>query len=92
MTRLNPINDQSYQPAKTGNPINPEITLGEEVCLRLKSIYFSHVHWAECVNEVANMFTKLKKIGRIYHPDLKNDELIKCFRKWTNEDIKEALT
>lgn len=64
---------------------------GEEVCEKLKMMYFAEIPWPECYMAIAGILTQLKKVIRVYYPQQDEVENMRKLRKFTADDIKEAL-
>jgi hypothetical protein len=62
------------------------IDTGAEVCKAIKRC-FPQLTWMQ----VADKFTKLKNVCRVYHPGLQDIPLIRELLNYTDQDIKDAL-
>ena len=67
------------------------ITLGENTCSLIKSIYFTEIPWGDCYRLVGAKFTELKKIMRKLSPNMPEIDLLKIINTFTSEDIRETF-
>ena len=68
-----------------------EITLGENICQKLKEIYFKDIEWSKCYLEVAKKLTTVKQKMRKLHNTTDTLAVLKLLQKFTPEDLKEVL-
>lgn len=71
-----------------------ETILGENICKKIKYIYFHGYRWEDCNKQVAFKFSMLKKSLRYFYSidsTENNIELLKKVMTFTNEDIKQAI-
>ena len=69
----------------------PEITLGENICIKLKEIYFKDIPWVECYREVAKKLSELKVIGKKFYVDKNIIEVLTELNKYSHQDIIDAF-
>ena len=67
------------------------ITLGSQVCAKLRTIYFSNEKWVVCYRSVADLFGNLKHEARKFYPDKNEVELLQELTKYSTNDITDAL-
>lgn len=68
-----------------------EINLGAIVCKKIKSIYFADKEWVDCHRLVAQKFSEFKKKMRAFYTDKTEIELLDEIRKYSDDDIRDAL-
>jgi hypothetical protein len=66
-----------------------EITLGETVCEKLRSIYHPSVPWVECHNSVSQRYGALKAKARKLYVDKSEIEVLMELAKYSEADIKD---
>ena len=71
-------------------PKTTEVDLGTIICKNLKEIYFSEKKWPECYMQIAQKFTKLKRIMRKFYSDDKEIDVLRRLRSFSEADIEEA--
>lgn len=76
---------------KNGTPIDPEVLLGEEICTKLKNIYFKDTPFAQCVMKISLKFTELKQKAQKFFVGVNEVEMLQQLRAFTEEDIKEMM-
>lgn len=69
----------------------PEITLGESVCEKIRTIYFNGSHWTDCHKEVAKLYNQIKNSARSFYTDKSEYEILVELNRYSFEDIKDAL-
>jgi hypothetical protein len=93
MTLSNPLG-LKHKPKEGFSVTEPrlnEITLGEEICEKLRNIYFPEKKNQEVYKHLARGLATMKTIASVYYPDLPLVERLKKIRSWTEDDIKEAV-
>ena len=65
------------------------MNLGQTVCEKLKAIYHIDTHWSKCYQDVAERFTKLKRIARKFYADKSELEMLKEIARYPENDIKD---
>jgi len=79
--------DNKKEKVKNSNPsVERMIDEGSKVCKILKEIY-PHLNWYQ----IADVFTKLKKICRVYYHKMNDLELIKMLIGYSKDELKHTL-
>lgn len=68
-----------------------EITVGEMICEKLYSLYFSTTPWAVCYALVAKKFSALKIIARKFYSDKSEIDMLIELNKYSIDDIADAF-
>jgi hypothetical protein len=69
----------------------PEITLGEPICEKIKQLYYNDRPWIECYKDVAKIFTELKRRAHLFYVDKNRVEVLKELSKYCHQDIKDVF-
>ena len=77
---------EKHKPSSSNLDISRIIDEGAKVCGKLKEIY-PDLDWYQ----IADKFTKLKKVYRTYYPKLKELEMIENLSKLSINEIKETI-
>lgn len=91
MTKTAPLGNRPYEPKPSGKTVMPEITLGEEICDRLRRIYHPSAEKAQSYKAIAKLYSEIRRVAKIYYPELTDVERLKQIRGWSDNDIQEAL-
>ncbi len=71
--------------------IYPEITLGENICRKLKEMYFSDKSWPECYKDVAKKLSELKTKMKQFYNVPSNEQALKILQTFSEKDIQEVF-
>ncbi len=88
-TTLGTINQINHTEINRMEARYQEITIGEQICKKLKDIHFNDVPWSECYKDVAEKFSALKVIARKFYANKDELEMLKELAKYSIMDIKE---
>jgi hypothetical protein len=79
----------------------PEITLGEQICIKIKNIYYRDICWSKCYRDVSNKFDQLKRVARKFYSvehktarfyaNKEELEMLKKLSRYSEEAIKDAF-
>lgn len=69
---------------------NEQVVLGEQVCIKLKQIYWPDKTWDESYRDVAGKLTLLKQKARLLLKHMDEVEMLKTLRGFGHDDIKEV--
>jgi hypothetical protein len=70
---------------------NEQVALGEQICVKLKHIYYPETTGFDSYRAVAEKLTELKKKARLVLTHMTEVEILKQLRNFTTEDIKELM-
>jgi len=68
-----------------------EITLGENVCEKIKDIYYPNEDWSKVLNEVAKKYYKLKILIQVSMKQQNEIEVLKLINYMDDNDIRDYL-
>lgn len=71
--------------------VQREIMLGENVCVKIKNIYFKELPWANCYKDVAHKFSMLKSVACKFYPEKNKIDILLEICKYNEQDIIDAL-
>jgi hypothetical protein len=69
-----------------------EITLGEDICRKLKGLYFADIPWIDCHQDVAKKFSALKVVARRFYVGLTETQMLEELARYQNQDIADAYS
>lgn len=68
-----------------------QVALGEQICIKLKQLYYPEATNFDSYRSVAGKLTELKKKARLVLTHMTEIEILKQLRNFTTEDIKELI-
>jgi hypothetical protein len=70
---------------------NEEVNLGEQICLKIKHIYFANTAWNACYRKVGDKLIEIKAKARKCLAGMTEIEMLQILRNFSTNDIKDLM-